>query len=543
MNLLSGAIIKVMYLTLAHSLWQGLLLAVITTFILLATRNARSARRYNLLSGALGLFAITGCITFLYELSQVPTGSYYTKTVTVEEGSSVTWSEVLTHSISRLPSLSATTDWMNDHAQVIVLLWLSVISIRSLQLILGLRNMRQLRKKVYTADITWLRYTQEVAVKMGIRRVVTLAESALVKVPAVIGYVKPLVLIPAGLMASLPAAEIEAILVHELAHIRRRDYLANLVQNLVEILYFFNPAVWWVSSLIRAEREHCCDDIAVAMTSSKKNYIKALVSCQEYSLAAPVYAMAFAGRRNHLAARAKRLISGRNLMPGRAEKIVLSVCLAVVLVVSTAFLNYARTPFTAQTAEEQQYQDEQQQYQDQQQQNQERLQPVPEPQETPEPAPGSPVPLSYVASSPVPPGARACIAVEDVAALAAPGNLAVVDTPENRHVPPVPPVAPADRRQPPAVAHAPAPPASPKPAPASPNLSDMAGDLIRDGLIKDGLIDPESKTIKYCLTNKFLEVNGVKQPAKIFRKYRDRYQALTDKKGDWKITYVSETNP
>lgn len=528
MNLLSGAIIKVMYLTLAHSLWQGLLLAVITTFILLATRNARSARRYNLLSGALGLFAITGGITFLYELSQVPTGSYYMKTVTVEEGSSVTWSEVLTHSISRLPSLSATTNWMNDHAQLIVLLWLSVISIRSLQLVLGLRNMRQLRKKVYTADITWLHYTQEVAVKMGIRRMVTLAESALVKVPAVIGYIKPLVLIPAGLMASLPAAEIEAILVHELAHIRRRDYLANLVQNLVEILYFFNPAVWWVSSLIRAEREHCCDDIAVAMTSSKKNYIKALVSCQEYSLSAPVYAMAFAGRRNHLAARAKRLISGRNLMPGRAEKIVLSVCLAVVLLVATAFLNYARNPVVTQATAQP-----------------ERLQPVPEPQETPEPipAPGRPVPLTYVAASPVPPGAMACIAVEDVAALAAPGNLAVVDTPENRHVPPVPPVAPADRRQPSAAAHAPVSPAPPKPAPASPNLSDMAGDLIRDGLIKDGLIDPESKTIKYCLTNKFLEVNGVKQPAKIFRKYRDRYQALTDKKGSWKITYVSETNP
>jgi beta-lactamase regulating signal transducer with metallopeptidase domain len=86
------------------------------------------------------------------------------------------------------------------------------------------------------------------------------------------------------MLTTLPASEIEAILLHELAHIRRRDYLVNLLQSFSDIIFFFNPAVLWLSSLIRDERENCCDDIAIGEVKNKKQFIHALLSFQEYNL-------------------------------------------------------------------------------------------------------------------------------------------------------------------------------------------------------------------------------------------------------------------
>jgi beta-lactamase regulating signal transducer with metallopeptidase domain len=108
-------------------------------------------------------------------------------------------------------------------------------------------------------------------------------------------------------LTALPPSAIEAILVHELAHVGRRDYLINLMVSLIEVIFFFNPAVLWLASLIKAERENCCDDIVVAQTSNKTAYIRALVACQEYHLAVPAYAMALRGHKNHLLNRVTRM--------------------------------------------------------------------------------------------------------------------------------------------------------------------------------------------------------------------------------------------
>ncbi|MFI4860039.1 MAG: M56 family metallopeptidase [Phycisphaerales bacterium JB063] len=99
--------------------------------------------------------------------------------------------------------------------------------------------------------------------QMGIRRAVTLLESAVVQSPVVIGFIKPVVLVPASVFTGLTPAQLEAILAHELAHIRRHDFAVNLFQTLLVTLLFYHPAVWWVSRVIRNERECCCDDIVV----------------------------------------------------------------------------------------------------------------------------------------------------------------------------------------------------------------------------------------------------------------------------------------
>jgi hypothetical protein len=162
-------------------------------------------------------------------------------------------------------------------------------------------------------------------------------QSGIAKLPMVLGHFKPVILIPIGLLTALSTEEVESILVHELAHIRRKDYLVNLLQNLMEILFFFNPAVLWVSALIKAERENCCDDIVVAQTGSKVSYIKALVSCQEYQSAIPAYAMGLGGNSDHFLQRVKRMLSNNNQSLNKVEKMVLTICLIFAVLLTAAF--------------------------------------------------------------------------------------------------------------------------------------------------------------------------------------------------------------
>jgi uncharacterized protein (TIGR03435 family) len=111
---------------------------------------------------------------------------------------------------------------------------------------------------------------------------VRLLVSALVQVPTVVGWLRPVILVPVGALGGLPAEQLEALLRHELAHIRRHDYLVNILQSVAEALLFYHPAVWWVSGHIRAERELCCDDVAVSVSGDALTYARALVQLESY---------------------------------------------------------------------------------------------------------------------------------------------------------------------------------------------------------------------------------------------------------------------
>jgi len=117
--------------------------------------------------------------------------------------------------------------------------------------------------------------------RLGVRRTVGLLESALVDVPTVVGWLKPVILLPASALSGLTTEQFEAILAHELAHVRRCDYLVNLAQTVVEILGFYHPAIWWISHRIRDERENCCDDLAVQVCGDSRRYARALTCLEE----------------------------------------------------------------------------------------------------------------------------------------------------------------------------------------------------------------------------------------------------------------------
>src|SRR5213075_1678041 len=116
---------------------------------------------------------------------------------------------------------------------------------------------------------------------MRLRRAVKLVESAAVEVPAVISWLRPVVLLPASTLTGLAPKQIEMVLAHELAHIRRHDFLVNILQAVVETLMFYHPAVWWMSRRLRIERENCCDDLAVAVCGDALQYARALTRLEE----------------------------------------------------------------------------------------------------------------------------------------------------------------------------------------------------------------------------------------------------------------------
>ena len=163
--------------------------------------------------------------------------------------------------------------------------------------------------------------------RLGIVRPVSLVNSALVQVPTVIGWLRPAVLLPVGCLTGLSTIQIEAIFAHELAHIRRHDYLVSVFQSIVEAVLFYHPAVWWVSKQVRREREDCCDDLAVKISGDSLAYAKALSFLEERRGSLPAVALGANG--GVLAMRIKRLL-GYKEPPAYSWLTATTLCAVVV---------------------------------------------------------------------------------------------------------------------------------------------------------------------------------------------------------------------
>lgn len=330
--------IQALCLMLVHSLWQGLLAAILAGGILVSTRKSKPALRYNLLAFVMLLFVSSAVLTFIltiWDRGNVPASTIVFSKEWVSDA-------VLTNA-GNGAIIAMEKDWImqiiaffSQHAQIIVTVWFVVFALKSLQAVSGLHYLNKITKAVSAPDMQWTVRFYELAERMQIGQETLLRESAQITVPMVIGFLKPVVLVPLGMLANLPAAQIEAILLHELAHIRRRDYLVNLLQIFCENVFFFNPAILWISKLIREEREHCCDDLAISVMQNKTSFIHALVSFQEYNQSRPVFEMAFSKKRNHLLDRIKRIVNNNNKPLDAMEKLFVTLSLAAAVALSAA---------------------------------------------------------------------------------------------------------------------------------------------------------------------------------------------------------------
>jgi hypothetical protein len=166
-------------------------------------------------------------------------------------------------------------------------------------------------RQVYRASLAapasaWQASCRRIACSMGLHAAARVVDSALVDVPTVVGCLRPVILLPVAAIASLQPSHVEAILAHELAHIRRHDYLVNLLQTVTETLLFYHPGVWWVSARIREEREHCCDDAAVDVCGDRLSYARALTELETWRVESS--ALALAATAGSLPGRVRRIL-------------------------------------------------------------------------------------------------------------------------------------------------------------------------------------------------------------------------------------------
>ena len=292
-------------LALVHFVWQGAAIGLATACLLGLTRRGSARLRYTI--AAMGLVALVAApvATAARSLSTVPPAHHVVTAhdVTLVAGQGT---EIIANSLEILRPGAANTSlatWLPG----IVLAWCLGVLLMTVRLALGWLDVQRIRRHAERLIASPLRETLDrIAAELGVMKPVRFFESSLVDVPTVIGWIRPTILVPASALAGLAPSQMEAILAHELAHIRRFDYLVNGLQNLVETVLFYHPAVWWVSGEMRREREHCCDDLAVAIVGSRVTYAGALATLEESRQRALTFGMAATG--GDLLARVRRVL-------------------------------------------------------------------------------------------------------------------------------------------------------------------------------------------------------------------------------------------
>ncbi|MBI5916978.1 MAG: M48 family metalloprotease [Bacteroidetes bacterium] len=322
--------------TVVHSLWQAFAVALLLAAYLLGWQKMDARKRY--LAGYLALAStlLLAAVTFVFYFGKSQTAPGLIGGLAAADGTAFGQSFV-----EGRPSFFS--EYFNENMPLIVTVWALGLVFFMLKMLGGLLYIQRLRQR-YASPMPrqWQEVLGSLAAGLGLGRTIRLAESALVRVPMVVGWLKPIILMPLGAVNNLTPAQVEAILAHELAHIARHDYLLNLMQSVVEILFYFNPAVWWISSNIRTERENCCDDIAVRLCGNSLAYAKALVSLQEMHQATPAFAMSFSKNKNQLLTRIQRILQPSNNKSNVMEKLSATFLLTVAVVLLSV---QANTPF------------------------------------------------------------------------------------------------------------------------------------------------------------------------------------------------------
>ncbi|QRK10710.1 M56 family metallopeptidase [Archangium violaceum] len=282
---MSGAVSQSLGWALLHLLWQGALVAGALAVALRVLDRRAASVRYLLACGALTLMlvlpALTGWrhYTSLQKEEPLPEASAPVMLHTREPVSAPV-PTLTPRAAEPTPVLERALSRVGEHMHWLVLAWGLGVAVSSLRLLSGWLKLRRLVREAEPAPTEWQEALEKLSQRLGLTRPVRLLRSAALDVPAAVGWLRPVVLLPVTALTGLSARQLEMVLAHELAHIRRHDFVVNLVQTLVETLLFYHPAVWWMSRVIRVEREHCCDDIAVGTSGNAVSYARALTALE-----------------------------------------------------------------------------------------------------------------------------------------------------------------------------------------------------------------------------------------------------------------------
>jgi beta-lactamase regulating signal transducer with metallopeptidase domain/uncharacterized protein involved in exopolysaccharide biosynthesis len=268
---------------LLHFVWQGVVIAAVWAMLRALLRAHDARRRYAVACVLLGFMAIAPLLTFGLLETRASAGSAAANGI----GQTVEPVPAAVPPLTRYNSMAipAVTDRLATALEWaipwLVSVWCIGVGLLSLRLLRGYGSIRSVRsRQVRPMDYAWGERLAELQRRLSMSRPVLLFESALIQVPVVVGWLRPMILVPASSLSGLTPQQLELILAHELAHIRRHDPWVNLLQVLIETLLFYHPAVWWISRDVRAERELCCDDLAVAACGDRLAYARALTTLE-----------------------------------------------------------------------------------------------------------------------------------------------------------------------------------------------------------------------------------------------------------------------
>ncbi|WPP51357.1 M56 family metallopeptidase [Catalinimonas niigatensis] len=334
--------------TLLHSLWQTALIAAALYVVLAFSQQLSPNVRYILGVAALlftGLLATTTFLDLYFHhqpaleelhkdiyargVSAQPFQITYTQTEQTADQSMYA---------QALQIFDELKSYINHNLQWVVALWMGGVLLLSLRFAGSLFYIFKLKRRLTTTVAEqWQNKMKQMAALLQISQPIKILSSGVAQVPMMIGHLKPVILIPAAMMSGLPEDQLEAIIAHEVAHIYRKDYWINIIQSLFEIIFFFHPAIWWISSVIREEREKCCDDLAIVLCGSSLTYAKALASVEEVKLQHSPLALAMNGGKSSLFQRIERILEpGKSAGNQRARFVSASLAIVIILLLSTS---------------------------------------------------------------------------------------------------------------------------------------------------------------------------------------------------------------
>ena len=315
------AITEALSAALIHFVWQGSIVGFLLWIMLFALRTRSANARYIAACAALAALAvmpvITTAVLYLQDIpiaAGVRTAADISKTVTA-------WSVTDFRAMAWLARLQS---WALP-------VWSLGVLLFSARLVLGCKHAFALGRRGAPARESIVAMIAVLAKRMRVDRPVRVLISSMAEAPSVVGWLRPVILLPASTVLGLTPQQLEAVLAHELAHVRRYDYLVNILQMLVETLFFYHPAVWWTSKRIRLERELCCDDLAVRSCGDAAGYARALTTLEKLRLTAPSPAEAvMSSTGGPLLYRIQRLIgvTTEGYRPSRLSAVI-AICLGL----------------------------------------------------------------------------------------------------------------------------------------------------------------------------------------------------------------------
>lgn len=339
LSLLAGMLSHSLGWSLLFSLLQGLLIYGCLQIVLFATRKASARTRYHIRYSALVLLFGWFALTWWQQWER-------TKGISIQVTEAQGAKTLKTYVLATNPSsgddiygLTGMLERAESYLPYLVAVYLVGVLLMSLRLLLGWRGVRQLKNRQLShVPETWLHSLRQLCEQLGIHRSPRLFASFRVTTPMVIGALRPVILLPVSALTQLSPSQLEAILLHELAHIKRHDYLLNLFQTVMETLLCFNPFSWLIGVGIRRERELCCDDLVISLTEQPLPYAQALATLEAQRLQPPSpqnLAMAATGHKHQLFHRIKRIMEMKTPSDNNS-RVALALLLAAGLTICIA---------------------------------------------------------------------------------------------------------------------------------------------------------------------------------------------------------------